>query len=531
MKWWPGVFAAMVLVGLYGCSGDIPADGRPNILYVVADDLGYTDIGAFGSQIPTPNLDELASEGLRLSNFHTAQACEQTRVMMMASAGVSAALEIHGRPMSGMRGNLLSRNWAILPELLQDAGYTTYMTGKWDLGVGEGYTPATRGFDRSFVLLDASASHFAEEVWENPIPYEEDGRPLGIDDLPEDFYATEYYTDMMLEFLRSNDGETPWFAYVPYTAPHWPLQLLDEWLDRHAGRYDDGYDVLREARFARASQLGVAPEGATLEAFESTAEPWTSLSPVQQRRQARAQEIYAGMVEYMDYSIGRIIDYLEESGQLDNTVIMFSSDHGSSFSDEGLVPDAVGRRTVTPRDNRIENFGRRGSFIDHGRGFGEAATAPLKGSKGVVSEGGLRAAALIHYPGAIPGGGVNETFMTVMDVLPTFLEIAGTEHPGASTYKGREINDIAGRSFWSHLTGNSEIVHLPTDVAGWVEGDTGAVIRGDYKLINHTLPVGRGVTSWRLYNIAEDPGETQDLSGQYPELTAELAREWVNNWR
>ena len=527
-------FALVILVGLQGCSSGDSADTRPNILYIVADDLGFMDTGPFGSEIPTPNLDELASAGVRLNNFHTDANCQKTRVMLMASAGSGAALEVIGNPMSGRRGNLLSRDWVILPELMRDAGYETYMAGKWDLGAGDGYTPATRGFDRSFVAVDASASHFAERFWDDPLPYEEDGRPLGIDDLPEDFYATEYYTDKMLQFMRSNDGEQPWFAFVPYTAPHWPLQLPDDWLDRYAGRYDAGYDVLREARFSRAMELGVIPEGARLESYKPTAEPWDSLSPEQQRRHARAQEIYAGMVEYLDMSVGRLIDYLEESGQLDNTVIMFSSDHGGSGAQSGLDENAVDPRSVANRDNRYENFGRRDSFIDHGRGFAEAATAPLRGGKGRIYEGGLRAAAIVHYPAEIPGGGVNSTFMTIMDVLPTFLDIAGTEHPGAGPYKdGRTINGIAGRSFWPHLRGEVPAVHSPDDTAGWsADDDHGALIRGDYKLINDPMPGGgMGVTVWRLYNIAEDPGETRDLAALFPRLTEELAAEWETHWR
>jgi len=527
-------FALLILAGLHGCSSGDFAATRPNILYIFADDLGFTDTGPFGSEIPTPNLDELASAGVRLNNFHTDANCQKTRVMLMASAGSGAALEVIGNPMSGRRGNLLSRDWVILPELMRDAGYATYMAGKWDLGAGDGYTPATRGFDRSFVAVDASASHFAEKFWDDPLPYEEDGRPLGIDDLPEDFYATEYYTDKMLEFLRSNDGEQPWFAFVPYTAPHWPLQLPDDWLDRYAGRYDEGYDVLREARFSRAMELGVIPEGARLESYKPTAEPWDSLSPEQQRRHARAQEIYAGMVEYLDMSVGRLIDYLEESGQLDNTVIMFSSDHGGSGGESGLDENAVDPRSVANRDNRYENFGRRDSFIDHGRGFAEAATAPFRGGKGRIYEGGLRAAAIVHYPAEIPGGGVNNTFMTIMDVLPTFLDIAGTEHPGAGPYKdGRTIRGIAGRSFWPHLKGEAPAVHSPDDTAGWSADDGhGALIRGDYKLINDPMPGGgMGVTVWRLYNIAEDPGETRDLAALFPRLTDELAAEWEAHWR
>lgn len=526
-------FALVILGGLYGCSGGATDDDRPNILYIVADDLGYTDTGPFGSEIPTPNLDELAFAGVRLTNFHTDANCQKTRVMLMASAGSGAALEVIGNPMSGRRGNRLRRDWVILPELMRDAGYTTYMAGKWDLGDGEGYTPATRGFDRSFVAVDASASHFAERFWDDPLPYEEDGRPLGIDELPEDFYATEYYTSKMLEFLRSNDGEQPWFAFVPYTAPHWPLQLPDDWIDRYAGRYDAGYDVLREARGAKAKELGVIPPGGRLESFRPTTEPWANLTPEERQRQARAQEIYAGMVEYMDMSVGRLIDYLEESGQLENTIIMFSSDHGGSSSDAGLDESAVDRRSVANRDNRYENFGRPGSFIDHGRGFAEAATAPLKGTKGGIYEGGLRAAAFVHYPAAVEGGGVSHEFMTIMDVLPTFLEIAGTEHPGAGPYKdGRQIRAIEGRSVWPYLTGAAPAVRSPEDTAGWSADDgNGALIRGDYKLINDEMPNGMGVTVWRLYNIAEDPGETRDLAALFPRLTNELVEEWESRWR
>ena len=549
MRFWAGPTVLGLFAGLQACSPEVPVatDGTsngagvlagstqseqigttPNILYIVADDLGYTDIGPFGSEIPTPNLDELAFAGVRLTNFHTDRACQQTRVMLMASQGSAAALELIGNPMSGLRGNLLRRDWAILPELLQDAGYATYMAGKWDLGVGEGYTPATRGFDRSFALLDASASHFAELFWENPIPYEDDGVALRIDQLPEDFYATEYYTDKMLEFLKSHDGETPWFAYVPYTTPHWPLQLPDGWLDRHAERYDEGYDVLRAERYARARELGVIPEGGDLAAFEPTAPPWSELDSEMQRRQARAFEIYAGMVEYLDMSVGRLIDYLRESGQLENTVVMFSSDHGASSDDAGLIED-VPPRGAPNRDNRLENFGRPGSFVGAGQGFAEAGSAPLRGQKGTHREGGLRAAAFVHYPAAIPGGGVNGAFMTIMDVLPTFLDIAGTEHPGASIYKGREIRGIVGRSFWPHVTGQSATVHMPGDTAGWEQNGAGTLIRGGYKLFRDVDNEG-SVRPWELYNIAEDPGETRDLATDNPELVAELSAEWETNW-
>ncbi len=191
---------------------------------------------------------------------------------------------------------------------------------------------------------------------------------------------------------------------------------------------------------------------------------------------------------------------------------------------EGVAP-----RGIPNRDNSYGNFGRSGSFVGAGQGFGEAGSAPFRRHKGTHREGGLRAAAFVHYPSAIPEAGVNGTFMTIMDVLPTFLEIAGTEHPGASMYKGREIKGIMGRSFWPHLTGQSSTVHLPGDTAGWESGGAGALIRGDYKLINDVDRDGM-VTPWELYDIVEDPGETRDLSADHPELVAELGTEWETNW-
>ena len=513
---------------------DSVPDARPNILFVVADDLGYTDIGAFGSEISTPNLDELAFAGVRLTNFRTHSACQQTRVMLMASANATEALEIRPTQPSRERANRLSLNWATIPELLQDAGYETYLTGKWDLGLEDGYTPSTRGFYRSFVQLGASASHFPEILWDDYSLYRLDGETVEYEDLPPDFYTTDYYTDRMIEFIDS--GEPPWFGFVPYTTPHWPLHAPEDWLDRYAGRYDEGYDVLRAARAARATELGVIPEGAVLDDFEPVAPPWDELSAEDRRGYARAQEVYAAMVENLDFNFGRLVDYLEESGQLENTVIVFSSDNGASTAAYGIIPTAAGTHPAPPGfiDNSFENWGRPNSFIDHGRGFAEAATAPLQGYKGTFSEGGLRTTAFVHFPAEVQGDRVNGTFMTMLDILPTFLEIAGTAHPGPGSYRGREINGILGRSFWPHLTGETAEVHAPGDTVGWSRGGGGgALVRGDYKLINTPAAGGRGTpnTAWRLYNIAEDPGERNDLAGEMPDLTAELIQEWEQNWR
>ena len=544
------LFIIILLAQLVGCApnnnstpdnvaetdtpGSIPLS-PPNILYIVADDLGFTDLGAFGSEIPTPNLDRLAYEGLRLNNFHAAAACRNSRLMMMSGVGhVEANYRDAGRRARRRTRAVTTRSFR---SCSRTPATRPTSRAKWDLG---DVVPATRrereaSID-SFVTIGGSASYFGGR-WRDSFEYQEDDVQLTPGDLPDDFYATRHYTDRMLEYLRSTDAGTPWFAYMPYTAPHWPLQLPDDWLDRHAGNYDDGYDALRERRFASALEAGVLPNGSTLDGFEPLTEPWTNLSEDEKARYVRAQEIYAGLVEYLDMSVGRIVDYLEESGQIDNTVIVFTGDHGASSGEHGVdtgrVPRGGGPTLPDDVDNRLENFGRVNSWIDHGRGFGEAATAPFKYQKGTYPRGraslGDRSSAIRT---AIEAGGVSDTFMTMMDVLPTFLEIAGAEHPGAGPYRdGRTINAIVGRSAWPYLTGRAEVIHTPMDSAGWSGGNGGALIRGNYKIINTPAPGGMGTTPWHLYDLSVDPGERTDIAAELPDLLEELVAEWETNWR
>nr|XP_061806001.1 arylsulfatase-like [Nerophis lumbriciformis] len=511
-------------------------DLPPNILFIVADDLGFTDIGAFGSEISTPNLDTLALGGLRITNLHAGPACQQTRAMLMASTGYVRAIETRPPQPGGERDNLLSRDWAIIPELLKQAGYATFATGKWDLGRDQGYTAATRGFDRSFVQLNGSSSFFREYLLiDGELGFEDDGVRVSFDDLNEDFYVTNHYTNKMLEYLDQAPAGKPWFAYMPYTAPHWPLQLPDEWLDRNAGQYAMGYDKLRERRVRKARELGVIPANLGLDNYAVQAQPWDHLSAEEQQRYQRAQEIYAGMIEHLDMSIGRVIDQLRRSGQFENTVIVFTSDHGASRAEYGVDTGRV-TRTGGPQlpkdiDNSLENFGRMNSFIDHGLGFAEAGTAPFKYQKGTLNEGGVRAAGFIYYPTAIEAGGVTHEFITMMDIMPTFLEIAGSEHPGAGAFQGREINDILGRSAWPHLTGKTDGVHDSQYAVGWSSRAGGALIRNNHKLINTSAPGQRGTTNWRLYDLIADPGEQHDIAGQHPEIVADMAAEWSADWQ
>jgi arylsulfatase len=245
------------------------------------------------------------------------------------------------------------------------------------------------------------------------------------------------------------------------------------------------------------------------------------------------------MIELLDRQIGRLIGFLQETDQLDNTVILFMSDHGASAVELGVM-DGPSRMPqhfnvlLERRDNALANIGRSGSFVDHGRGFGEAATAPLKYFKGSLAEGGLRAAAFVHYPDAITQAALDNTFVTVMDILPSFLDIAGTTHPGAVNFNDRAIQSIAGRSFWPRLTGNASTVHGDDSAVGWSAGPVGAIIKGKFKLTNHPPPGVRIVDKpppWRLYNIDADPGEIDDIAALHPELVESLAEVWEQDWR
>jgi len=537
--------AFLILATLTGCDRPAqtaveadPVRSPPNILLIVADDLGYTDIGAFGSEIPTPTLDTLAQAGIRFTNFHTASWCQPTRVMMMTGSGGSALLEELPKLPTGNRNNVVRLDWAMLPELLKEAGYQTFMTGKWDLGLEGPYRPAARGFDHSFALLEGATSHFAERFWreDDTTYYEDDGRRLALDELPADFYSTEFYTSKMLGYLQSRDPAKPWFAYLSYTAPHWPLQVPEEWLDRYAGRYDAGYDILREQRMAKSAELGVMPEGSRPDLFDPVAPEWSDLTEDLQRKYARAEEIYASMIEYMDMSIGRIIGHLQDTGELENTVIFFLADHGASAGEHGI---GVARFPIeSEKDNRLENFGRRDSFIDKGIGFAEAATAPIRYYKASAFEGGVRAAAFVRYPGLAGSGAMNSTLISAMDLMPTFLEIAGVEHPGPSVFHGREIHGIRGRSLWTELqTG------VPSDRSdyeiGWIRGPGGALVRGRYKVINQPPPdptavafnTTGGTTEWRLFDIKADPSETRDLAMDHPEIVEALVEAWKSGWK
>lgn len=484
-------------------------DDRPNILLIMTDDMGYTDLGSFGSEIRTPHLDALALGGVRLTNFHAGPACESTRAMLMSGT----YNRIAGVVDNSRNPGFLNDRIVTLPELLQDAGYHTYMAGKWHIGDTEEQSPAGHGFESSFALMMGSAGHFDSLGPGEGLPvatYADNGKPAT---LPSDFYSTEYYADRILEYLEDNEGDgRPFFAWYTPTAPHWPLQVPDAYLDRYAGAYDTGYDDLLQKRFQRAGEMGVLPEEVSLAGYPRTGERWSEFDDERRRLESRRMEIYAAMLENFDYHVGRILTYLRDSGQFEDTYIFFISDNGGDVARRDQIP-----WVRDYMDNSLENIGRRGSYVGLGA-WGDATTAPYRGQKMTVYEGGIRVPAFAFHASLANQGSTNNEFLAIMDVMPTFLELANTSHPG-ETYEGREVAAVRGKSFLGLLRGDDAPVHGVTEAIGW---SSGALIKGGWKLIRERTDAAE----WGLYDLARDPSETTNLSETQPDVLADLLAEW-----
>jgi len=513
---------------------------RPNVLLIVADDMGYNDLSSWGSEINTPNLDELALNGLRFTNFHAAPVCAPARAMLMSGtsnhqAGLGS-MTIKRSYDGGTDPNpnaigfglptyagYLSERIAALPEILQADGYHTYMAGKWDLGraLDAANMPAGRGFESSFILTTGSAIHLGTTDQDasggigraDPHPYQENGR--SITSLPDDFFSTETYTNKIIEYIDDNqDDGQPFFAWLAYTAPHWPLQLPADWLERYADRYDDGYDAARQQRFNSAKELGIFASDVDLSSYQPSAPDWASLFEIERRSQSRAMEIYAGMVANMDYHVGRLVAYLEDSGQLENTVILFLSDNGADASGVPAVS------ATYPVDNSVENVGEVNSWISYGPGWAEAATAPFRGTKSSMAEGGTRVAAFLNHHTVDAPGSLDRGYLTYMDIAPTILEITGSAEP-SGRFQGRDVLPMTGSSFWARVGGDDRPVHSASEAIGSeLHGDR-ALVRGDWKIL-----MDGGSEQWELFNFAEDIGENNNLAEERPELLTELIGEW-----
>jgi len=506
------------------------ADTRPNILLIVVDDMGYSDIGPFGGEIDTPNLDTLARSGMLFTDFHTSASCSPTRSMLFSGtdnhlAGVGSMGETitpnqKGKP--GYEGYLNDRVVTI-PTLLRDAGYFTAMAGKWHLGEELEQDPSRRGFQKAYTMLSGGTSHFDDEwmMYANYTPtYRENGARVHV---PKGFYSSEFYTSKLMEYLDERPADQPFFGYLAFTAPHDPLHAPDDWIDRYKGKYDEGYDALRQTRLKRLKALGFIAPGAKPFPRLSTIPSWEELTDEQKKVEARRMEVYAAMIANIDHQLGRLFGHLKKTGQWEKTLVIFFSDNGANGLQMHQYPHTDEAWIERNSDNRFEHLGRQYSRMAAGPAWAQVSMTPFRLFKLVVAEGGIRSPLIMAGPGVEKPGTRSDAFSHVMDIAATILAASQTPHPGTS-YKGRKVERLRGRSLSPVLSGKASVVHKDDTAVSWELFGMRAVRKGDYKLLWLVKPFGP--EAWQLYNLAKDPGERVDLSGRMPELRNEMIEIW-----
>ena len=523
------IFLYLTFIPVIGAAAE--SVNRPNILLIAVDDMGYSDIAPFGGEINTPNIEALAKQGVKFTNFYTGPVCSATRSMLLSGndnhvAGLGNMYERMTPNQTGQPGyeGFLNDRVVSVASILKDADYHTYMAGKWHLGHAPGQDPSKRGFERSFTLLQGGASHFDDEwmMYANYTPtYREDGVRTHV---PQGFYSTEFYANQIVKYLKEQKDNKPFFAYLAFTAPHDPLHIPDKWLERGKGQYKDGYNALRTKRLARMKELDNVPKDAQLGPWIKGVPLWEALSAEQKKFEIRRMEIYSAMIENIDYHIGRVLDYLESSGKSKNTIVIFFSDNGANGNEMHMYSGTDEAWVERNSDNRFTNWGKRGSRIAQGPGWAQASSTPFHLYKQYLAEGGIRSPMIIAGPGVDFKEKAVNNIAHVMDLAPTFIELAGATYP--VSYNGKPVEQPRGKSMVSFLSRKSPSLYGADEALGWEYRDLKAIRMGDYKATWTSKPFGP--EKWQVFDLSTDPGESNDISSQDPALKERLIDAWAN---
>jgi arylsulfatase len=533
-----GVLAYAAAVAQAATASSATSGKRPNIVILLADDLGYSDLGCFGSEIKTPNLDSLAKAGLRCTQFYTSASCSPTRSMLLSGVDTHlnglgamdewAAPNQWGKP--GYEGDLNQRV-TTLPQVLKDAGYHTYMVGKWHLGKDPDHFPAARGFERDFALLDGAGSYWDMSSFTAANPkstFTEDGRYLKK--LPKDYYATKTYTDKVISFIEEGrkDGK-PFFAYVSHQAPHDPFHLPRDWRNRHVGEYDKGWDVVRKERLQRQIEMGLVPKDTQLAERMWFIPEATLLAGAPRALLGKKMELYAGMVENMDYHTGRLIDYLKKIGEYDNTIFIVFGDNGAEGADLFKMiagtPGSLNYLFASTQwsETHPNAWGDPHTYVGYGPMWAQVSMTPFSHYKGLMGEGGIRNGLIVSGPIVKQAPGtISHGVMHVADIMPTLLEVAGASYP--KTVNGQEPPPLIGKSWVKTLAGEEKSPRSEQDYLAWEIFGNRAVRQGDWKLRWQYKPYG--TEEWELFNLATDVAERHDLAAQHPEKVKALLARW-----
>ena len=516
------------------------SDDRPNIVIILADDMGFADMGSFGGEIATPNLDALAMEGVRFPGFYTHASCSPTRSLLLSGVdthinglgNMSEWIAPNQRGVPGYEGNL---NDAVvtLPELLQGAGYHTYMTGKWHLGKAPDKIPRARGFQRDFSLLDGGGNYWdmRNVVAISPkLVFTEDGQYLS--ELPEDYYATRTYTDKMIDFIKEDHGDgQPFFAYVAHQAPHDPYHLPEKWRTRHVGEYDKGWDLFRNQRLKKQIEIGITRPGTQMsERMWFVPDP-TQLAPAARAVLGMKMELYAGMVENMDMHVGRLVDYLKSIGEYENTIFIVFGDNGAEGTDLfEMIAGTPGtlnslNTAINWSQTHPKAWGNPESFVGYGPMWAQVSMTPFSQYKGWLAEGGIRNALVVSGPVVKrPKGSVHHTTMHVADIMPTLLDVANIDYP--EIHNGKKLPRLMGKTWLSMLEGDTEIVRSDEDYLAWELFGNRALRQGNWKLRWQWRPFGSG--DWELFNLETDAAERTNLAEQNPQKLGEMLSLWAD---
>ena len=525
----PPLGLCLLLLSLAFSPNQAFAASEPNFLVIVADDMGWSDPGFLGSKIQTPNIDRLAAGGTFFSNFYVAPTCSPTRSMLLTGvsnhkAGVGT---MHGLQAPNQMGHVeygaqLHGGVITIAEMLRAKGYATSMSGKWHLAVDAEQYPKRRGFEQSFGLLQGGASHFSDgrkiHRTEN-VRYLEGGKPTK---LPSDFYSTYAYTDKIIDYINTAKNR-PFFAYLAYTAPHDPLQVPDDWLDKYDGVFDSGPAFSKKQRVDQLVEMGLIEKDVSLAQppnipswLDAYKKPWDERSAKDRKTDARRMEIYAAMVEIMDSQIGRVIEHLRQIGKLDNTYIIFMSDNGASVGTPYTYP-ANNRAWVDQNyDLSPAQMGKVGSFTTMGREWTNNSNTPFRFFKATVGEGGVRSPFIISGPGILPGT-IQKKPAHVMDIVPTIYELADILPANQDLYDGKAMP--TGQSFMPFLTtaASNDDRMIVTELFG------SRMVRKDkWKAAYINPPAGSG--EWELFDISIDPSATNNLAAENPELLLEMRK-------
>lgn len=478
--------------------------------------MGFSDIGCYGGEIPTPYIDSLAANGLRFAQFYNSARCSPTRAALLTGLlqhqtgmGILGEDPNQAAPSDAAAGytRRLNNQCVTLAELLKENGYHTYMAGKWHLGYHEQSTwPRQRGFDRFYGILAGATSYFQPNA----------PRGLTLDNNPQskpsdsNYYTTDAFTDHLIQFIREQPDNEPFFGYLAFNAPHWPLHAREEDIAKFVGKYSQGWDRIRESRWKKQVDLGVVQQKWGLSKRDDGARQWDSLSDQQQKQLDYRMAVYAAQVHRMDYQIGRVIEFLKEKNKLDNTMILFLSDNGGCAEPYTDLGGGKFDEINVPEKN---------GAVSYGTGWANASNTPFRHYKAKLYEGGISTPLIIHWPSGLKTspGAITQTRGYLSDIVPTVLEITGTNYP--QEFHGHRIHPLYGRSFAPVLDGKS--IEQP-EWMFWEHYNDRAARKDDWKIIGRI-----GKDSWELYDLATDRCEQNDLAKVHPEIVQDLSAAWT----